>query len=125
MKGLLAGSLLIGIAFGATTYPIVEPDLLQEIESRKAVLQKKFLEAVAKSQGKALKPPEGWSVALPFLLFFLLYFLPLLFFLADFLPEPAPFCILVELLKMFALLLSKNHKRNEQKDFPHNKTFYS
>jgi len=65
MKGLLVGSLLIGIAFGATTYPIVEPDLLQEIESRKAVLQKKFLEAVAKSQGKALKPPEGWSVALP------------------------------------------------------------
>jgi len=32
---------------------------------------------------------------------------------------------LVELLKRFALLLSKNHKRNEQKDFPHNKTFYS
>ncbi len=64
MKGLLAGSLLIGIAFGATTYPIVEPDLLQEIEQRAKIAQEKLKKKLEKTEIDGNSIMKDWRVKL-------------------------------------------------------------
>lgn len=62
MKVFLSFSLLLGLAFAENTYTIVEPDLIEEIQKRQALVERKLKEGMKDVKVKA---PEGWERGLP------------------------------------------------------------
>lgn len=64
MLRLLAGSLVFCFVFAQNLYPIAEPDLLGEIQSKKEVLLKR-LEKEVERTGKRVQEPEFWATSLP------------------------------------------------------------
>lgn len=62
MRGLFLAISLVSFSLAQNLYPIAEPDLLSEIESRKALVEEKLKRELSKDIRP--KAPEGWEVPL-------------------------------------------------------------
>lgn len=62
MKAFLSFSFLLGVAFAGNTYPIAEPDLLEEVLQRRAIVERKLRESM---KNVRIKAPDGWERKLP------------------------------------------------------------